>query len=221
MRIPESTIAEVAAVADIVAVISGYVRLQRAGKDYRGLCPFHGDSSPSFYVSPQKRIFHCFGCATGGSVFNFIMKMENVTFVEAVQLLATRFGVPLRLEEGGKGSKDDRSRLLRALGVAQRYYEDNLRGNNAARAYLAEREVPEEWMERLGLGYAPDSWDGVLRRLSASEVRVNDALSAGLVRQRDGGGHYDYFRSRIMIPIRDLGGDVVAFGGRLFGEDDS
>jgi DNA primase len=221
MRIPESKIAEIADAADIVEVISGYVRLQRTGKDYRGLCPFHGDSSPSFYVSPQKRIFHCFGCATGGSVFNFIMKIENMTFVEAAKLLATRYGVPLRLDAERKGSPDERSRLLRALRLAHTYYEDNLKPNQAARSYLADRGVPEEWIERLGLGYATESWDGVLGCLNSAEVHMSDALSAGLIRLRNGGGYYDYFRSRIMIPIRDLSGDLVAFGGRIFGEHDS
>ena len=100
MRIPESKLAEVASAADIVQVISQYVELKKAGKDYRGLCPFHGDKDPSFYVSPQKGIFHCFGCAVGGSVFNFIMKMENVSFVDAVRTLAQRYGVPLQLEQG-------------------------------------------------------------------------------------------------------------------------
>ncbi|MCL5125190.1 MAG: CHC2 zinc finger domain-containing protein, partial [Deltaproteobacteria bacterium] len=109
MRIPESKIAEIAMAADIVRTISDYVELRKAGKDYRGICPFHGDKDPSFYVSPQKGIFHCFGCAVGGSVFNFIMRIENLSFVEAVKLLAQKTGVPLEFEKGFSTADDPRA----------------------------------------------------------------------------------------------------------------
>ena len=131
MRIPESKIAEVASAADIVEVISAYVDLKKAGKDYRGLCPFHGDKDPSFYVSPQKGIFHCFGCATGGSVFNFIMKMESIPFAEAVQLLARRYGVPFQMEARVKSSDDERARLIKALEAAHGYLYGKLGGQPA------------------------------------------------------------------------------------------
>jgi DNA primase len=220
MRIPESKIAEVASAADIVEVISAYVDLKKAGKDYRGLCPFHGDKDPSFYVSPQKGIFHCFGCATGGSVFNFIMKMDSISFAEAVQLLARRYGVPFQLEARAKGSDDERARLIKALEAAQRYFTENLRGILPVRDYLTNRGVPADWFDALGLGFAPDSWEGIEDRLRAAGVDIKDAVSAGLVRPRAGGGYYDYFRSRVTIPIRDLNGNLVAFGGRIYGEGD-
>lgn len=222
MRIPESKIAEVAAAADIVQVIAQYVDLKKAGKDYRGLCPFHQDKSPSFYVSPQKGIFHCFGCSVGGSVFNFIMKMENTTFVDAVRILAERYGVPLVLKEGsgGRAANGEKERLTQALEVARGYFEEHLRAKTEARSYLLDRGIPDQWIGAIGFGFAPDSWDGIYSRLRAKGVDVRDAVLAGLIKERASGGHYDYFRSRIMIPIRDLSGRLVAFGGRVFGEGD-
>lgn len=218
MRIPDSKIAEVAAAADIVRVISHYVDLKKAGKDYRGLCPFHGDTDPSFYVSPQKGIFHCFGCAVGGSVFNFIMKMEGVSFVEAVQSLAKQYGVPFEMEEGPRKSRDERDRVIRALEVAHRYFKRNLQADSAAGAYLSDRGISADWIETIGFGFAPDAWEGIQGDLGEAGVELRDAASAGLVRQRSSGGYYDYFRSRIMIPIHSLNGTLTAFGGRILGD---
>ena len=220
MRVPDSKIAEVAAAADIVQVISDYVDLKKAGKDYRGLCPFHGDKDPSFYVSPHKGIFHCFGCATGGSVFSFLMKIENVSFVEAVRMVAQRYGVPFTYEPAGKRGVDDREKLLKALQIAHRYFKDALSGGEIARGYLEGRGVPAEWVARLGLGFAPDLWEGLHNSLRQAGVHSRDAVAAGLIRPRPGEGFYDHFRSRIMIPIVDLNGNLVAFGGRILGDGD-
>ncbi len=218
-RIPDSKIAEVAAAADIVQVISEYVDLKKAGKDYRGLCPFHGDKDPSFYVSPHKGIFHCFGCATGGSVFSFLMKIENVSFVEAVKGVARRYGVPFSFEGRGETRDEDRQRLAKALGIAQRFFVKSLASHQPAMQYLENRGIDSKWVERLGLGFAPDSWDSMLPRLRAEGVSEKDAVSSGLIKERPkGNGYYDYFRSRIMIPIRDLNGSLVALGGRILGE---
>jgi DNA primase len=218
MRIPESKIAEVAAAADIVQVISDHVELKKAGKDYRGLCPLHGDKDPSFYVSPQKGIFYCFGCGVGGSVFNFVMKMENASFVEAVQMVARRYSVPFQMEAGRGRSGNQRARLVKALEASQSFFVEKLQFSRSAADYLSGRGVSPEWVNKLGLGYAPDSWDGLLDHLRKSGVDSQDAVTAGVIRPRAGGGYYDHFRSRIMIPIRDLNGQLVAFGGRIFGE---
>lgn len=220
MRIPESKIAEIAAAADIVQVISNYVELKKAGKDYRGVCPFHGDKDPSLYVSPQKSIFHCFGCAVGGSVFNFIMRIENLSFVEAAKLLAQRYSVVLQLEPGSSAREDAKERLYKVLALAHSYFIQNLRAAPAAQEYLLNRGLGREWIDFLGLGFAPDSWDGFQNHLSDSGLAMRDALNAGLVRQKPSGGYYDYFRGRIMIPIRGLNGELVAFGGRAFGQGD-
>jgi DNA primase len=222
MRIPESKIAEVAAAADIVQVISDYVNLKKAGKDYRGVCPFHGDKDPSFYVSPQKGIFHCFGCSTGGSVFNFIMRAENTTFTEAVRMLAERYGVPFQYEESrrGSGSPDQKNTIEKAIAVAQQYFEKSLRTSTQAREYLEQRSIPAEWISRLGLGFAPDSWDGLQHELRSAVISGKDGIVAGLSKPRAAGGFYDYFRSRIMIPIKDLNGRTIAYGGRILGPGD-
>ncbi len=220
MRIPESKIAEVASATDIVQVISDYVHLKKAGKDYRGICPFHGDKDPSFYVSPQKGIFHCFGCAIGGSVFNFIMRIENISFLEAVRTLARRFGVPFHLEDTVRAGADEKELLFSALETGRLYFAANLASHEAARQYLFDRGILEEWIAILGLGFAPDSWDGIHNHLRKEAVTPGDAVSAGLIRERTSGGYYDYFRSRIMIPVRNLNGQLVAFGGRILGEGD-
>ncbi|MEW6350548.1 MAG: DNA primase [Thermodesulfobacteriota bacterium] len=218
MRISESDIARIAAAADIVQVISGYVDLKKAGKDYRGICPFHGDKDPSLYVSPHKGIFYCFGCATGGSVFNFLMKIEGIPFAEAVRVLAARYGIELTIDEHWRESKDQKDRLLRCLGLAHQRFRENLRASREAREYVDRRDIPSEWIERLELGYAPDSWDDMSRHLTRAGIDPKDAVSCGLLKARQSEGFYDAFRSRLMIPIRDLNGNLVAFGGRILGE---
>ncbi|MFH0960997.1 MAG: DNA primase [Pseudomonadota bacterium] len=218
MRIPESKIAEIAAAADIVQVISSYIELKKAGKDYRGVCPFHGDKDPSLFVSPQKNIFHCFGCAVGGSVFNFIMRIENLSFVESVKLLAQRYGVRLDWEDGYPAREDSRERLFKILELGRSYFVQSLNEAPEATNYILERGITSEWIQQLGLGFAPDQWDGLCNRLLALGAPTQEALSAGLIRKKTSGGYYDYFRSRIMIPIRGLNGELVAFGGRIFGE---
>jgi DNA primase len=216
MRIPQAKISEIAAAADIVQVISQYVALKRAGKDYKGVCPFHGDKDPSFYVSPQKGIFHCFGCSVGGSVFNFLMRIENWTFVEAVQYLAKKYGIHLDLTEAHGGKEEDRKAILQALRLAGEYFSTHLVGE--ARTYLADRGISDTWIKELGLGFAPDKWDGMVFFLRSRGVPDRHARAAGLVRERADGSHYDYFRQRIMIPIRNINGQIVAYGGRILGE---
>uniref|UniRef100_A0A7C4EV93 DNA primase n=1 Tax=Desulfomonile tiedjei TaxID=2358 RepID=A0A7C4EV93_9BACT len=216
MRIPQAKISEIAAAADIVQVISQYVALKRAGKDYKGVCPFHGDKDPSFYVSPQKGIFHCFGCSVGGSVFNFLMRIENWTFVAAVQYLAKKYGIHLDLTEAHGGKEEDRKAILQALRLAGEYFSTHLVGE--ARTYLADRGISDTWIKELGLGFAPDKWDGMVFFLRSRGVPDRHARAAGLVRERADGSHYDYFRQRIMIPIRNINGQIVAYGGRILGE---
>jgi DNA primase len=218
MRIPESKLAEVAAAADIVQVVSGYVDLKRAGKDFVGVCPFHGDKDPSLYVSPGKGSFYCFGCAAGGSVFSFLMKIENISFVEAVRILANRYGISFDFERGNMDADEKRERIWHALETAQQYFDQGLERSPSASEYLANRGVRPDWIQKLGLGFAPDSWDGMVLHLKKFGVDVRSALVAGILRDREGGGQYDYFRSRLMIPIRDLSGRLCAFGGRALGE---
>lgn len=217
MRIPDSKVEEVAAAANIVEVISDYVELKKAGKDYRGLCPFHGEKDPSFYVSPQKDIFHCFGCAAGGSVFSFLMRIENISFVEAVRNVAQRYGVALDYDYSPSRNDEAKDRIQEALNEAQRYFRDQLLKSDAALSYLRNRGVPDEWAEKLGVGFAPDSWNGLSDHLRRANIGAKYSLAAGLIRERASGGHYDYFRSRVTIPIYSLAGNVTAFGGRILG----
>ena len=197
MRISDSKLAEVASAADIVHVISGYVDLKKAGKDYRGLCPFHGDKDPSFYVSPSKGIFHCFGCGTGGSVFNFVMRIENLAFAEAVQFLARRYGVPFELEPYPWQCAQRQRRTSPDPGSGAGVLPQEPSDVSEVIGYLHDRCIPDEWFDRIGFGFAPDKWEGMHGHLRQSNVNVRDAVSLGLLRQRDGGGYYDYFRSRV------------------------
>jgi DNA primase len=219
MRIPESTISDISAAADIVRIISDHVELKPAGKDYRGLCPFHGDNDPSFYVSPQKGIFYCFGCATGGSVFNFLMKIKGITFVEAVKEVGAACGVTVDIEPGAAKGAQERSRLLEVLEFANQRFKDDLKRNGPALDYLRGRGLSAEQIKEVEIGYADEKWDSLTTRLAEKRFAIKDSMAAGLVRERkQGRGHYDYFRSRIMIPIRELSGDLIAFGGRILGE---
>ena len=171
-------------------------------------------------MSPQKSIFHCFGCAVGGSVFNFVMRIENLSFIDAVKLLAQRYGIALELEKGGTARDDTRERLFKVLDLAQSYFVQSLSNAPDAKEYLVNRGLSKEWIDFLGLGFAPDSWDGFESRLSMTGLSFRDALIAGLLREKPSGGYYDYFRGRIMIPIRGLNGELVAFGGRALGTAD-
>ncbi len=220
MRISENKIAEIAAAADIVQIISDYVSLKKAGKDYRGLCPFHGDKDPSFYVSPQKGIFHCFGCAVGGNVFNFVMRVENVTFTEAAQILARKYGVTLTFDERSRARADERQLIHQALELAQQFFTENIPRAESAVVYLESRGISRHWIKELGIGFAPDTWEGLATFFRDRGAVLRHAVTAGLLKMRTSGGYYDTFRSRITIPIRDLSGRIVAFGGRIFGDGD-
>jgi len=223
--IPEEKISETRNAADIVDVISDAVSLKRSGKNYMGLCPFHSEKTPSFTVSPDKQIFHCFGCGTGGNVFSFLMKHEGLTFPEAVRLLAQRYGVsiPRRpMTAAQKDRLDERQQLVTANRMAADFYRRSLRrgpGSEAARRYLEKRKLTRETIEHFGIGYAPDGWDNLLRQLK--HERIPEALieKCGLaIPRKNSSGYYDRFRDRIMFPIGDLRGNTIGFGGRVMGD---
>lgn len=223
-RLAEHVIEEIRARVDIVEVISDYVPLRRAGKNFVGLCPFHQERTPSFTVSPDKQMFYCFGCQAGGDVFTFLMKREGWSFPEAVAELARRAGVvlperPASPEE--RRRQDERERLLRVLEWAAAFYRHALRSpaGEPARAYLAARGIDAATIDRFGLGYAPDRWDALLQAMTRRGVPVALLERAGLVQARAAGqGYYDRFRHRVMFPIRDPRGRVVGFGGRALGD---
>jgi DNA primase len=210
---------------DIHDLISGHVTLRKAGKNYLGLCPFHAEKTPSFNVSPDKQIFHCFGCGVGGDVFKFLELQEGLSFPEAVRKLADRAGIPLpesRPRGETRKTEDERRALLGAVADADAYFRRELEGpaGSAARGYLAKRGVSEAVVREFGLGYARSEWDGLLRHLRQIGHSPPLLEKAGLVvRRSEGEGYYDRFRGRIIFPIRDGNGSTIAFGGRVM--DDS
>ncbi len=210
---------------DIQELVSGYVTLRRAGKNWQGLCPFHNEKTPSFSVNPDKQIFHCFGCGVGGDVFKFLELQKGLNFPEAVRELAERAGIALPESRPGKDHKkdqDERKTLFVVLADAAAYFGKELDapGGGAARAYLAKRGVSEAIIRDFGIGWSRPDWEGLLRELKQKGHGQALLEKAGLViRRSEGEGCYDRFRGRIIFPIRDIDGKTVAFGGRVM--DDS
>jgi DNA primase len=215
-RIPRAFIDELIARADIVEVVGARVTLKRAGSNYKGLCPFHGEKTPSFTVSPSKGFYHCFGCSAHGTALGFLMAYDNLEFPEAVEALAEMMGLEVPRENTGVPErKDDNDELYALLREADQIYRAALRASETAIAYLKKRGIDGPTAGRFGIGYAPNAWDTVLRQLGTSDARVAKLLQAGLVVANDAGRRYDRFRDRIMFPIRNARGQVIGFGGRV------
>ncbi|MBI5885175.1 MAG: DNA primase [Deltaproteobacteria bacterium] len=212
--IPKDKIEEVKDRADIVDVVSTFVPLRKRGANYIGLCPFHSEKTPSFSVSAEKRIFYCFGCRETGSVIDFVMKKEGLDFVDAVRSLAGRYGVVIE-ETKGK-STDEREALYEALKQAAHFYQAYLESaaGAGARLYLKKRGYEGEILKDFQVGCAPDGWDGLTTWLRKKGIDSDAASKAGLIIKKEKGGWYDRFRGRVIFPIHDLRGRVVAFGGR-------
>ncbi|HBK13464.1 MAG TPA: DNA primase [Gammaproteobacteria bacterium] len=218
-RIPQHFINDLIDRADIVSVIDERVTLKKTGKNYSGLCPFHDEKTPSFSVSPDKQFFHCFGCQESGTVLTFLMKYERLEFVEAVEMLARDMGMEVPREQGrGPVVKVDED-LYTVLEQAERFYRNQLRGASAAVDYLKGRGLTGEIARDFGIGYAPAEWHGVGEALTNERVSEEKLLTAGLLTKNDKGRVYDRFRDRIMFPIRDTRGRVIAFGGRILSQD--
>jgi DNA primase len=213
-RIPDDTLQQVRDRVDLVDLVGRYVSLKKAGRSHKGLCPFHHEKTPSFIVTPERGTWHCFGCGEGGNAFAFLMKRENLTFPEAVRSLAAELGI--EIPETGGEERGVLESVLRANALAQEYYQRCLGGEegSAARAYLAGRGFTAEDATRFGIGFAPDRWEGVVEVLRRAHLSGEVAERAGLARARSNGGHYDLLRGRVVFPIRDARGRVIAFGGR-------
>jgi DNA primase len=204
---------------DIVEFVSQYVPLQKAGRNFKGLCPFHADTTPSFVVFPEGQSWHCFGaCATGGDVFTFLMKKENLDFAEALRILAQRAGVPLAPRTEEQKQRDERQSLLRKANVAAAQYFHHLLLHatqaEEAREYLRGRQTTEETWKTFQLGYSLPEWDALRTHLMERGYPEEDIFAAGLTVEREGGGYYDRFRGRLVFPIHDAKGSVVGFGAR-------
>ena len=220
--IPEEKILDIKNAADIVAVISEVVHLKKTGRNFVGLCPFHSEKTPSFTVSPEKQIFYCFGCGTGGNVFSFLMKKDGLVFPEAARLLARRYGIDIprkHLTPEQKKRLGERESLLQINQQAMAYYHKMLlRGSSgkAAMAYIEKRGLSEKIIDRFNLGYAPPGWDNLIRFFSKSRVPLAKVERSGLILPKtDRRGYYDRFRDRIVFPIIDVNQNVIGFGGRV------
>jgi DNA primase len=208
----DGTLLEIKSRVDIVDVVSDYVPLKRAGRNHKGLCPFHTEKTPSFMVNAEKQIFHCFGCGAGGDIFTFIMKKENMEFREALEILAKRAGVELRQERPEDRSERERLRNIQA--GALRYFQANLKKSQRALQYLKKRGVTGESVEAFSLGYAPRGWHLLIDHLKKKGFSTELMIKAGVAASGQK-GPYDIFRERIIFPIFDLHGAPVAFGGRV------
>lgn len=218
-----SVISEVKQKMDIVEVISDYVPLQKAGRNFKALCPFHSEKHPSFFVFPEQQTWHCFGaCGTGGDVFSFVMKKEGIDFGQALRLLAQRAGITLSSPEISKSAEDKkRERLFQINEAAAEYYRHllfNTKAGEPARAYLSKRKITPETMEKFRLGFSPDSWEALKKFLMSKGYEERELFEAGLIIEKEGGGNYDRFRNRLMFPICDIQGRVTGFGARVLDE---
>lgn len=228
-RFDNSLVSRIQQAVDIVDVVSEHLNLDRKGKEYVGLCPFHQDHKPSLYVNPVKQIFKCFACGAGGDVFKFLQLRENLTFPEAIQRLADRAGIKVkpmtsktRHRDGTSAEQLDPRKLAKANAWAQASWQMNLDDEHKGakvRDYIAERKITVESMKQWGLGYAVDSWDDFLKSARKKKVPERFLVDAGFAVERDSGDYYDKFRDRLMFPINDVTGRVIGFGGRTLGSD--
>ena len=219
MPLPSSFIDQVRTSAEILDVVSQYVPLKPAGKNFKGLCPFHKEKTPSFNVSPERQIFHCFGCGEGGDVFKFLMLYDKMSFMEAVEHLANRAGITVPTSKRSRAERDDRSLFLTLHEESNRFYRHQLLERQSGRRaleYLLKRGLSRKTIEEREFGFAPDNWSNLLEHLTRKGHKPDEIARSGLaVPRRDGRGYYDRFRGRVMIPIRSESGKVVAFGARL------
>ncbi|MCY4674848.1 MAG: DNA primase [Bacteroidetes bacterium] len=218
MRIPKNVIEQVRDASDILSIAQDYVRLKKAGRNYLGLCPFHSEKTASFNVSPAKGFFKCFGCGKGGDTITFVMEIERLEFLDAIRWLADRAGIEIpKTKEEGK-AYDKRESVYAALRFASEYYVRKLKEPNSgarAREYLHGRSLTEKTITRFSLGYAPDSWDSLIKAAADVHIKPETLEKAGLIIKRDDGSYYDRFRGRIMFPIRSHVGKIIGFGGRI------
>ena len=219
MAIPASYIQELVARNDIYDTISRYVSLQRAGRLYKGLYPFHSERSPSFMVYPETQSYYCFGCGAGGDVIKFTMEMNSLSYIEAIRFLAQQCGMPMPDEDDGQAKL--KARILQMNKLAARFFYDTLNseaGRNA-RKYLRDRQLSDKTIVNFGLGYAPAEWQGLTNYLRSKGFTDEEMVRGYLAARNKNGNLYDIFRDRVMFPIIDLRGNVIAFGGRRMGDE--
>ena len=217
--IPRQFIVDLIDRADVVDVVGRRVQLKKAGKEYKACCPFHDEKTPSFFVSPAKGFYYCFGCGAHGTALDFLMNYDHMDFVEAVESLAGTLGVEVPREEGQRPTRSYDA-LFELVSRAERFFQAELKTNEAAVGYLKDRGIDGATARRFGLGYAPAGWSNVLDKFGTSKEAIERLLATGLVIRRDNGKHHDRFRERIMFPIRDARGRTIGFGGRVLGKEE-
>lgn len=223
MKITEEKINEIREATDIVDVISQYVSLKRRGKSFFGLCPFHQEKTPSFHVDPIKGFYHCFGCGEGGNVFSFIMKMDKITFPDAVRHLAQKANIDLPIAEEDSNVLKETQLLYHVNQMAALFFRECLLKTEAGKkagAYLTQRGFHADILESFLIGYAPNRWDGLIQKAKRESVSLDILHKAGLIiARKDGSGFYDRFRGRLMFPVINISGNVVGFGGRALKDE--
>ncbi len=223
MIISEDQINQIKEKTNIIGVIGEYVNLKSSGQNYKGLCPFHSEKTPSFMVSPHKNIFHCFGCGVGGNVFNFLMKFKGISFPDAVKMLGERAGIQVNTSKSDRNFAEKRDVIYQIIQKAASAYVKALFSNLGTKAieYLKGRNIDTGTIKSFKIGYAPERWDAMLSYLKAEGYSNEKIEEAGLIiKKKSGSGYYDRFRNRIIFPIQDNIGRVIGFGGRDFGNND-
>lgn len=219
MRIPEKQIDEIRNASDIVDIISGFIQLKKRGKNFIGLCPFHQEKTPSFTVSEEKQIYHCFGCGAGGNVFKFLMDYKNISFVEAVEEIAEHVGIKIQYDSAPSEQQNELEVFYEINLLAARFFSDQLlksENGESAREYLKNRGIKLQTQKIFGIGFAPFSRESFLNLVKENKIDLQKAKQLGLIDTNDKGEYYDKFRGRIIFPIFSPNGRVIAFGGRIF-----
>ncbi|MEG1931873.1 MAG: DNA primase, partial [Pygmaiobacter sp.] len=219
MAISQDYLQELHQRSDIVELVGGFVQLRHRGRTYTGLCPFHSEKSPSFVVYPENQSFYCFGCGAGGDAITFVKRINNVDYIEAVKFLAARAGMPLPDDNDDTGKL--KSRILSINKETARFYFEqlNTEAGLAARRYLRARALSDATIKRFGLGYSPESYSATGDYLRRKGYTEEELLAGGIIKRGQRGGTYDFFHGRVMFPIIDLRGNVIAFGGRRMGDE--
>ena len=228
MRIPPEKLDEIAQANDIIDIISSYTRVKKSGKSFLALCPFHPDKNPSMNISPEKQVYHCFSCGASGNVYKFVQDYEKVTFVEAAQILADRAGIELNYSWSSPDTSNEVSLLFEINKFAAKYFHNNLKNapdveRNFVMDYLAMRRIKPDTVKKFGVGYATKDWEGLFNYFAEDNTfKARDVETAGLIlkRENDKTRFYDRFRGRLIFPVFNESGKVVAFGGRILYEDE-